>query len=434
MAFKIIKTATNEFWHEWNSGAKRQNVSDFDVVIDSIANTFVIVLRNGANIPQSKLIVTDIIVIDQTDASIEETFTSVVDLKARLKVLGYTPYQVSGGGSSAVDSVNGQIGIVVLDASDITETATRKWVSPTEKNNWNAKPDTQDVIDAIAPLASDLSAHTSNISNPHSVTKAQVGLSNVPNTDCTAPSNIAQDTTHRFVTDTEKSTWNGKENAISAGTTSQYYRGDKSWQTLDKSAVGLSNVDNTSDVDKPVSTAQQTALDLKEDKTNITNNYKRILLNDNSLGSALTGSGSLQSAYSVLIPANTFADLSTFEVEGVIFKTSGSATVTRLRIAINTSNTLTGATEIATTQSFTAGTTYMPIKRQFVIRSGNIEGISLSTQLITDESFTINPTYSVTAFNPAVDNYIFLTFTNTGDTIQKRLFTIEKTLNKTTLS
>ena len=42
----------------------------------------------------------------------------------------------------------------------------------------------------------------------------------------------------------------GKEPTIAAGTTSQYWRGDKSWQTLDKTAVGLSNVDNTSDATK----------------------------------------------------------------------------------------------------------------------------------------------------------------------------------------
>lgn len=53
----------------------------------------------------------------------------------------------------------------------------------------------------------------------------------------------------------------GKEPAISAGTTAQYWRGDKSWQSLNKSAVGLGNVDNTSDANKPISTATQTALD-----------------------------------------------------------------------------------------------------------------------------------------------------------------------------
>jgi hypothetical protein len=56
---------------------------------------------------------------------------------------------------------------------------------------------------------------------------------------------------------------NAKEATITAGTTGQYYRGDKSFQTLDKAAVGLSNVDNTSDANKPVSTATQTALDGK---------------------------------------------------------------------------------------------------------------------------------------------------------------------------
>lgn len=58
-----------------------------------------------------------------------------------------------------------------------------------------------------------------------------------------------------------------KEPSITAGTTSQYWRGDKTWQTLNKTAVGVPNIDNTSDVNKPVSTAQQTALDLKMTKT-----------------------------------------------------------------------------------------------------------------------------------------------------------------------
>ena len=59
--------------------------------------------------------------------------------------------------------------------------------------------------------------------------------------------------------------WNAKEGGIVAGTTGQYWRGDKSWQTLDKNAVGLGNVDNTADASKPVSTATQAALDGKAD-------------------------------------------------------------------------------------------------------------------------------------------------------------------------
>jgi hypothetical protein len=55
------------------------------------------------------------------------------------------------------------------------------------------------------------------------------------------------------------------EPAIAPGTILQYWRGDKTWQTLDKAAVGLSNVDNTTDLNKPISTATQTALNGKAD-------------------------------------------------------------------------------------------------------------------------------------------------------------------------
>ena len=53
---------------------------------------------------------------------------------------------------------------------------------------------------------------------------------------------------------------NAKQNQITATTSADYYRGDKTFQTLNKTAVGLGNVDNTSDANKPVSTAQQTAI------------------------------------------------------------------------------------------------------------------------------------------------------------------------------
>lgn len=84
--------------------------------------------------------------------------------------------------------------------------------------------------------------------------KSAVGLSNVDNTsDANKPISTATQTA-----------LNGKEPAITSGTVADYWRGDKSWQTLNKTAVGLSNVDNTSDANKPISTATQTALNGKE--------------------------------------------------------------------------------------------------------------------------------------------------------------------------
>lgn len=51
-----------------------------------------------------------------------------------------------------------------------------------------------------------------------------------------------------------------REPAIAATTAADYYRGDKTFQPLDKAAVGLGSVDDTADADKPVSTAQAAAI------------------------------------------------------------------------------------------------------------------------------------------------------------------------------
>lgn len=61
-----------------------------------------------------------------------------------------------------------------------------------------------------------------------------------------------------------------KENLITPTTSAQYYRGDKTFATLNKAAVNLANADNTSDANKPVSIATQVALDLKQDLINPT--------------------------------------------------------------------------------------------------------------------------------------------------------------------
>jgi hypothetical protein len=52
-----------------------------------------------------------------------------------------------------------------------------------------------------------------------------------------------------------------KETRLPTGTVMQYLRGDKTWQTLNRTVVGLPNVDNTSDANKPISTSTQLALD-----------------------------------------------------------------------------------------------------------------------------------------------------------------------------
>jgi len=91
------------------------------------------------------------------------------------------------------------------------------------------------------------------INNPIGIVKSDIGLNNVDNTtDANKP-----------VSTPQQSALNAKENVIVAGIPSQYWRGDKTFQTLDKSTIGLSSVDNTSDINKPISTLQQNAINLK---------------------------------------------------------------------------------------------------------------------------------------------------------------------------
>jgi len=243
--FKIVKTI-NGWFHRYNNGAKSVNISDFEVTIDEVANTFIIVQRNGSNIPLNKLSVNEIEVIDETDGSLVETFTNVIDLKARLEVLGYTAYlgagnadsitgliqegtnviitgsgtlaepyiiSASGGSGGGVDSVNGQTGVVVLDADDISDTSTtKKFVTSAEKTaithsnrsildaitesfTTALKTTYDDAVSWITTNGTNILNHIASTSNPHSVTKSQVGLSNVDNTtDLNKPISTATQT------------------------------------------------------------------------------------------------------------------------------------------------------------------------------------------------------------------------------------------------
>ena len=127
-------------------------------------------------------------------------------------------------------------------------------------------------------------AHIASTSNPHSVTKAQVGLGNVDNTSNATERAATATLTNKTLTapvvnsptgivkadvglGNVDNTSNTTERAATATLTNKTLTSPviNSPTGLAKADVGLSNVDNTSDSAKPVSSAQQTALNLKED-------------------------------------------------------------------------------------------------------------------------------------------------------------------------
>jgi hypothetical protein len=95
--FKIIKKGSGNFWHNFNNGSKEVNLSDWEIVLDSVNQTVSLQMLNGANVPINSVFISDIVVIDETDGSIEETFVSVEALRIRLVELNYTPYIVLNG-------------------------------------------------------------------------------------------------------------------------------------------------------------------------------------------------------------------------------------------------------------------------------------------------------------------------------------------------
>lgn len=118
---------------------------------------------------------------------------------------------------------------------------------------------------AEAVISGALAQHKSDNSNPHGVTKTQVGLSNVDNTsDIDKPVSTAQQIAINAVSSDITAHINDKNNP----------------HEVTKTQVGLSNVDNTSDLDKPVSTATQAALDTLTDALDQTLGESAKNLND----------------------------------------------------------------------------------------------------------------------------------------------------------
>lgn len=127
---------------------------------------------------------------------------------------------------------------------------------------------------------------------------------------------------------------------------------------LIKSDVGLTNVDNTADTAKPVSTAQQTALDLKQNLAakNASNGYcglgadgkvataqlpaasTSLLIFKDVKGIAVPNSGTGEtSAWSFTIPANTFdADGRTLDLE-IFYVLGDSSSNKTLRVKVGSS-------------------------------------------------------------------------------------------------
>lgn len=114
----------------------------------------------------------------------------------------------------------------------------------------------------------ELDGHKTDKTNPHGVTKAQVGLGNVPNvsTNDQTPTYTIP-TANAELTSGEKLGAALGKIARAVASLIAHIANKSNPHSVTKAQVGLGNVDNTADKNKPISSATQTALDGKADKT-----------------------------------------------------------------------------------------------------------------------------------------------------------------------
>jgi len=183
---------------------------------------------------------------------------------SRVYILGSSPASVLANwkllpdNSGAVTSVNAKIGVVVLDTGDIASVLNNRYVTDADitkiGNISGANTGDQTNIPGNAATVTtnaDLTGPVTSTGNATSIANGAISnamLANAAVANLSGTNTGDQDLSN-LVTNTR--TVNG--HALSANV------------TVTASDVGLSNVDNTSDASKPVSTATQTALNLKAD-------------------------------------------------------------------------------------------------------------------------------------------------------------------------
>lgn len=248
--------------------------------------------------------------------------------------------------------------------------------------------------------------------------------------------------------------------------------------TITASSIDLGNVDNTSDANKPVSTATQTALNLKSNLASPTftgtvttpainvssETASRVAIIDASKNvksadtttypsltelayvkgvtsaiqtqlnakqnllyrsitvipsATLTGTTTETQLLQITIPANTLSASEILSILPSFVRNSGGVNTVVIRVKMSTSATMPLSTtgQIATVIMGTTGqSVYM--RRRMTIYNGNIIGIQNVSNQVTDEA-SLNLPQTSAAFDPSVTNYLYIsaTLTNSADSV-----------------
>jgi len=253
-------------------------------------------------------------------------------------VVSFTLYDgnfPNGGGGGAVDSVNGKTGTVVLNADDIAETSTRKWLTATLNGYYDSayawvNTNGANVLQSISELTTAIGGKVDKVTG--------YGLSK------------------NDFTDALKNAYDG---AVTNATNAVNWISSNGTNLLNH-LVNTSNPHNTtaSQVGAYTTSQVDTALGLKADKSAVL-----CLVGEYLPNTTLTGTTAETSLGYILIPANTYSAGKTVWVDSLLLRATGTSTiVARMRISTSATPTIASATLLAT-NNIANTTQYAPFVR-----------------------------------------------------------------------
>lgn len=249
---------------------------------------------------------------------------------------------------SKVDKVAGK----GLSTEDYTTVEKSKLASITAIFTTVLKTAYDTASDWITTNGANVLAHLSNTSNPHSVTKTQIGLSNVPNTDATTTANITDATNKRFVTDANLTTISNQ-----SGTNT----GDETLATI-KSKLGVTTLSGSNTGDQDLSTYATIA--------SLVSLYGK-LLSVQSASTSVYSSAAKQTLFTFTLPSGSLvADGDSIEIDSLfqIDNTTGVNQTLTVGCDIGSTNLVTATSGTGLTGNLSNSTNLSVVKVYGIIK------------------------------------------------------------------
>lgn len=189
---------------------------------------------------------------------------------------------------SDIASASGLVDDVRVNGQSIVENKVANIVIDTQTNAQSSNPIANSLFTRqITALGTTINAHVNNKTNPHNVTAAQIGLGNVDNTsDMDKPVSTAQ----------------GAAIGYMEYTLVQHEKDTTNPHSVTAAQVGLGAVNNTADADKPVSTKQAAAIKVVQDDVTA---HKNNIKNPHMVTAAQVGLGNVDNTSDANKPVST---------------------------------------------------------------------------------------------------------------------------------